>query len=166
MVIFNYGVYLTFFSCFFILVTFSSFSFLTWKTKQFYSTFLLLRSIVFHILPFFFLFLAFLILAGPLCVLFSPKCWYSVSQNSLAFSLAADPVWFSLHALVSELLLQHICLGVGVSCWPEPWGRSTCTFPKIKLPKISKGLSISKLRSLENTNWNKTILLAVKIHLF
>lgn len=115
---------------------------------------------------FFSFFLAFLILAGPLYVLFSPKCWYSVSQNSLAFSLAADPVWFSLHALASELLLQHICLSDGVSHCPEPWCRSACTFLKIKLSKPPKGLSIFKIRSHKNTNWNKIILLTVKIQLF
>lgn len=114
-------------------------SFLTWKTKQFYFTFLLFRSIAVmtaHLSQCFITFFSLPSLLYFVCV--SPKCWYLVPQNSIVFSFAADLVWFSLHALASELLLQYMCLADGVSLWPELWGRSACTFPKINPPKYPK----------------------------
>lgn len=42
--------------------------------------------------------------------------------------LDADLVWFSSHALVSELLLQEISFSDGVPHWSEPWGRAVALF--------------------------------------
>lgn len=120
--------------------------------KQFYSTILLLTHVAvinvclsqcFTVCCIFFFWPSIFWLALSMCHSLRNVLILCLSEStSLLLGCKSGVLYVSWP--LNSCYLYIFVLMMGHQHWLEPWARSLCFFPKISLPKISKGLPIFK----------------------